>query len=576
MIPAGIGQVISKGPRWLHCIAAGLLLLSGRYPWNSAASAGSWRGYLCSGFFLCIVIAVLSGTLSRTKMRTSVRTGILMASTLALTLPYRWLGLDRLYYYADKPVWTDWKNVSGAPPELVWFPQALWAPPLIPGEALFFFLLAAVLLFFWWFAGTRQTRLSRATLLVGVGITILVVGEAWLHISLRSPLTYICHFEQPPSANYWYHSYLFANGKGAVNSDYAAVWRSMEEVFIGTPHLLNGMMRRRIFPSYIASQFTYFVNPFYVMIVMNSFLWIAAAWALRDYVRAHFSPLAGDVAALLTASGPGFIMFVAQPQTYVWGYGAVPLLIWSHWRLCGKQRLSTIGDYVLLGGLLSLALLTYDVMALLVYLVGYELWVHKSVRKIGVSIAIALCVYVLWGLLTSHLSTILLDDRNSKYIGISLANSLRALRSGPASFGGYELYGHFLPTFLWNLGYATFLLPLWFALLGLVALKRVDQVGLAALLVLPSVTNFAVLYFGQTELATWPRFTFIGYVAVYALCGVFLAEAGTLAGRYWKFGAAAIVLVAIAAHVILTNMDVFAHPWLYYFFFYQSATASHF
>ena len=256
---------------WAFYILLGLALLPGRYNWSLPTRSASWRGYLCSAFFFCILIPLISEALERSEVRAVVRNAFLAGVTLLFALPYYWLGVDRWFYRPNGPDWFDWKSFAQAP-KLVWFPKAIWEPPVIPGELLFFPLLTAALLCGAWFflrARRRMGRpISRSTVILGATVILLIVAETWMHISLRSPYSYITHFEQPKSANYWYHVMLFANGQGAVNGDYF-VFRALEKVFMGTPESFNGMLIRRPFPFYLSSQFSAFSNPYYVMLCLN-------------------------------------------------------------------------------------------------------------------------------------------------------------------------------------------------------------------------------------------------------------------------------------------------------------------
>ena len=563
---------------WPYWLVLSFLLLPGRYDWSGPNRAPSWRGLLCSAFFLCLIIPLLSSLLHRAGGLTAWCQPILGMVALLLSLPYRWVGLDRLYYHRDKPIWLGWKNPGLLPPKLLWFPQALSGPASIPGEKIFFFGLAGTILLAWGLyirVRIRRGRpLGQSTVIFGVALVALIVAETWLHISLRSPYTYICHFEQPPAANYWYHALLFSNGQGAVNADYF-VFRALEEVFLGTPQPLNGMLIRRPFPMYISSQFSYFFNPYYVMLVMNVLLWLAAALAVRDYVAAHVSTSAASIAALLTASAPGFIMYVAQPQTYLWGFGAVAIIVWAHWRLCGHPK-ATIRDYILFGGILALAFLTYDLFSLLVYLIAYDLLFSRRFQGIAVAAVIAMTVYVAFGVLTGPMNSITHDIKNSKYLGIALSNTFEVVRSFPLRLGTYSLYLQVVPNYIRNLSNTVFVFPLLLAAIGLFMIKRSGRLQLLGLLALPSIVNYAFLYLGQTELAVSPRFEFIGYLAVYIACGIALAAVAQWIGRYAPRVALLATIGAITLHILLTNADVFGFPWLYYMFYYQTAAPANF
>jgi hypothetical protein len=556
--------------------------MPGRYHWLASTRPASWRGFLCSAFFFCILVPLISEILERSEVRPMLRNAFLAGVTLFFSLPYYWLGLDRLFYRPYGPDWFNW-NAVGQTPKLVWFPGAIWEPPLIPGELLFFPLLATALLgVAWLFVRAKRQAgkpVSRSTALLGAAVILLIVAETWMHISLRSPYTYITHFEQPGSANYWYHVLLFASGKGAVNADYF-VFRALEQVFMGTPGPINGMLIRRPFPFYLSSQLSVFANPYYVMLALNVGIWIAAVLAAHEYVAAHFGRAQAIIAALLTASGPGFIMYVAQPQTYLWGYCAVILTIWAHWRICGSPH-ARRRDYLFFGGVLALALLTYDLLSLLLYLAGYELLFKRRRWPIAISVGLAIGIYVAFGLLTGPMTTFVHDNSNSKFIGLSVTNAMAALRSNPLGLQSYVLYGGLLRNYVWNLSNAVFVFPLAIAIAGLFCLNSAPKLKLVALLFLPSFASAAFLYLGQTPLAAWPRFTFIAYPAVYVLCGVALwTGARTFGSRWvglrWKYAATAVALCGAGLHIALVNADVFGHPWLYYLFYYEQLTPAHF
>jgi hypothetical protein len=563
--------------RWAFFVLVGLVLLLGRYDWSSQVRSASKRGFFCSAFFLCLLIPLISAIFERLRLRPVWHNTLLALVTLVLSLPYHWVGLEHWSFHQNRPDWFDWRT-SGQP-RIVWFPQAFWGPPQIPGESLFFALVAVGLFGVGWlYVRARRNDgrpVARSTVAFGTAVILLILAESWMHISLRSPYTYICHFERAPAENYWYQVLLFPNGQGAVNADYF-VFRGLEEVFMGTAHSINGMLIRRPFPFYVSSQFSYFINPYYVMLATNVVVWILAVLAVREYVAAHFDRGTAAVAALLTASGPGFIMYVAQPQTYLCGYCAVAFVIWAHWRICGTPN-ATVRDYALFGGLLALALFTYDLLVLLLYFGGYELLFKKSLRKISVSAGLAIAIYVAFGLLTSRMKSFVHDPRNINYLRLSVTNTISVLHTNPLSLKTYfNVLTGLLANYAWNLSNAFFVFPLLVALIGFFYVNSSARLKLVGLLFLPSFAGVVFLYLGQTYLATLPRFSYIGYPAVYILCGVALWTAARAVGSRWKNGAVAIVLCGVAAHIALTNVDVFGYPWLYYLFYYQSLVPAHF
>ncbi len=183
---------------WAFYIVAGLVLSFGRYTWSAQTRSASWRGWLCSGFFFCLIIPLLSECLTRCHARPVLRNTLLAATTLLVSLPYRWLGLDRWFYYPDnKPRWVYVWNLPH-PLKLVWFPQAFWGPPQIPRELLLFLFLTALLLggagFYWKTRLRAGMPLARSTVALGVSVIVLILVETAMHLSKHSPYTYICHF----------------------------------------------------------------------------------------------------------------------------------------------------------------------------------------------------------------------------------------------------------------------------------------------------------------------------------------------------------------------------------------------
>ena len=143
-------------------------------------------------------------------------------------------------------------------------------------------------------------------------------------------------------------------------------------------------------------------------------------------------------------------MYVAQPQTYLWGFAAVSLVVWSHWRLCSGER-STARDHFLFGGVLALALLTYDVFAVLAYLIAYTVITRRSVARVLLPIAGAVFCYILFGMLTAPMTSMVHDRANSKYLWISVNNAIAVLRANPISSTAYKVYAMAAPNYIANL-----------------------------------------------------------------------------------------------------------------------------
>jgi hypothetical protein len=161
------------------------------------------------------------------------------------------------------------------------------------------------------------------------------------------------------------------------------------------------------------------------------------------------------------------------------------------------------------------------------------------------------------------------DTNNIKDIGRSLTNALAILQTSPVAVKSYVLYTGLLPNYVLNLGNAVFVFPLLLAVFGLFSLNNSLNLKLVGLLFLPSLGSVIFLYLGQTYLSILPRFAFTAYPAVYILCGVALCGIARAVGARWRYAAMAVALVAVTAHVMLVNADVFGHPWLYYLFYYE-------
>jgi hypothetical protein len=567
-------------------ILLGLVLLPGRYNWSASGRSASWRGFLCSAFFFCILIPLISATLKRLDVGLLAQKALLVAITLFLSFPYSWLGLSR-WSHQNGPGWLDFKNI-GRTPEFIWFPRAIWEPLLVPHELLFFLSTTTALLcgacLYLRMRHIRGKPISKWVTLLGATAILLIVSETWMHLSLRSPYTYVPHFERPSAEGYWYHVALFRNGQGLVNADYFA-FHALEEIFMGTPEPINGMLIRRPFPFYLSSQFGSFINPYYVMLCSNILIWILAVLASNDYFAAHFGRAQGAIAAVFVASGPGFIMYAAQPQSYLWGYAAAILVVWAHWKVCGDPR-ANIRDYLYFGGVLSLALLTYDLLSLLPYLIGYELLFKKRLRAIIIACTLAIAVYVTFGLLVAPMTSLVHDDRNSKFIDISVANIISLFNSSPITLKNYVLYSSLLPEYVWSLSNSMFVFPLLIAAAGLFFVNSAPKLKLVGLLLLPSLASVAFLHLGQEYvepvhlgriyLSTLPRFAFVGYPAVYILVGVATWSIVRAARIRWGRPSVVIAIGVVVAHIALVNSDVFGHPWLYYFFYYQAPALGHF
>ena len=327
---------------WTASLLIGLILLWGRYDWRGALQASA-IGYACSAFFLVILLPVVhyTGRLLLRDGRGPVAITIVLG--FVLTLPYRWLGLDRFSINSSFPVTL--ATPGSRMQSFDWFPGAFHNLPAIPHEGPLFIGLAMLGVLAVLYLRQRHPE-SQRLIWAGLGLWVLILVETWLHLSLRSPLTYAGSLHGP---NAWPVYYLFPGERGAVNGDYP-VHRAIEALFLGLPgHLL---LARRAFYYYISSQASYFINPYYVGLVLNTTLWFAAVISAYGFMREIHGERVARITAVLVASGTGFIYYVAQPMSYMAGYALCIILIFLFERIVVGGAGST-WELILFGGALG-------------------------------------------------------------------------------------------------------------------------------------------------------------------------------------------------------------------------------
>jgi hypothetical protein len=338
---------------WFLSLIVALAVLSGRYDWSAQVAQYSLRGYLSSAYLLVVLIPTAYYTVRKlVPGQSKLALAAAMAIGIVCTLPYQWLGLSAWYYFRDRPTWWHLDMPGVATPEFDWLPGALQRLRSMPHEVLFFLSLGALGLGLALIcrrlvcAGEDARRVCQWRYLVLViGLFWLILLQTWLHLSVRSPYTYYLPFARPEWAaryDYWFAVYLFPDRQAAVNADYH-LFRALEEHFTGNPGDRNLMMLRRALPFYISSQFSYFVSPYYVFLVLNVVLWGLAAWSVYRFVSVLWHQRVAVYAAVLVASGSGFIYFVAQPMSYLAGYASIAIIIYVFESLLPKGPQQRIG-----------------------------------------------------------------------------------------------------------------------------------------------------------------------------------------------------------------------------------------
>jgi hypothetical protein len=540
----------------------GLLLLSGRFDWSAEGSLYSWRSYLASAYYFIFLIPTLFFGLKRGLNNSSTAGYITAAISLIFCFPYDWVGLAPYYFYRTHPLFFDW-NKGGLPlPETNWFPHAFLALPVIPGEALLFGSLFAlglggITLYF----RRRQPKAKRAWLIT-MGLFSVIVLQTWLHLSLRSPYTYIPHYERSESSHYWYHSYLFSNGQGAVNMDYA-VFRYAEDLFMGTPQLL-GPLLGRTFPMYLSSQFTLFFNAYYVWIMLNITIWFAGVGALYWLAHKILGKPAALFSAVLFASSQGIMVYVAQPKVYAFAISSISILLAIYVYLFETKK-AVIENGLLFGVIFGFFLLCYDAQPWIVTILAISYVRKYDFRSSVLGVVVGLAVYLGFIILGHQLPY--LTDRPA-LMGPDPVSSVMSLL---LSFDLLKIAGKVMHAVL-GFGGAmdhAFLFCLIPAVGGVFLVRGAARLFLLSL-VIPAVITYFLMDLADSFYIFFPRLVYSAYPAVYILGGVGLAGlSAKLRPHSMPFLGGLIAWSFLAIHTVYANLDVWGLPQIYNFWFYR-------
>ena len=573
-------QIIShlgSWPNWAKfsgITAAGLLLALGRYDWL-AHPGYAVRAWVLSGYFFLLLLA--GATLAAQALGLAGRGRfwpLLTSAALVLNLPYRWLGLGSWFYLEN--------HAGGYGFEKTFAPEwLLHGNPRIPWngtDALLLGLLGLAALG-WWLA--RRGTLARrdADLLWGLsgrGFFCLLLGfmtaEMWLHLSNRSPYTYISHYEQPEANHYVYAYNLLPDGRGAVNAD-AGYFLELEDLFQGHgagPHML---LVRRPFSFYLSSHLSYFIGGYHAFLILNLLFWFAAAAAMFHFARDLTGSAAVAVSAAgFVACGPGFIMYAAQPMAYLPGFAILALAVFLYHRLLQADRFASVATVTAAGILIGITFLTYDNFAWALFFLGYPLLMRASVLRAGASVLIGAAIYVGYLLLVFHIFSLPpADHQNDQYMGEAARHTLDLLRH-PASAKIRVMLGSYFGNYWSQVLQVNFYVPALLAVLGFCFTRSGFLIrAIALLLFLPSAAAFGVLYFGESFLASYSRFNYASYPAVVLLAALAIGRtAEYFAHRHHPRSAACLLALPFLACAVLANIDAFGLMQRLYFHFYFS------
>jgi len=577
---------------WAVVFSYLLVLLIGRYDWARDRRPYSLEGYLASAWLLLLLLPTVFYT-----MRVLVGRRAATATTAVLALicvfPYDWLGFPGTRFWSDIVAYSDWSNHANTPlPVITWFPAALWQGPVIPHETLVFTLLlaagAAPLL---WVSRGRPTRrwfAHHPAWAVAAVAFLLILLESWLHLSLRAPYSYAMHYaertpeqrawiipsttgrpqiriDQVPRPHGWWHIYLFPDYRGAVNRDY--IWsRAGEEVFHGVPPLRPSPIMRRLLTPYLASQFTYFFNPYYVYLLLNTAWWLAAVSAGFSLARRLTDIRTAVVFSLLIATGCGFIYFVNQPLSYLSGYAAEIVLIFLFDILLADQ--SNWRNVWLFGLIYGLGMLVSDLLPLAPLFLLYGLVRRVPLRRSLPAIAIAGCIYV------STLAFLIYVARAPNVLGnFDVLLHPRTDWAHMTLNRFYILCLEFLKRFAMDMFDGFLILPLLPAMLALPFLRQRTLALAIAAMMLPAFFTIAHLEFSGAMFQDWPlaalpRLAYNAYPAVYLLAAIGLVEGCARIFHNHPRLACGIPWVFLLIVFVLNNLDVFGVPATYYQFYF--------
>jgi hypothetical protein len=563
--------VLKHAGAWLVILGIGALLLRGRYDFGAPNTKNSYASAL---FFFVPTIVALHYVLRLSPLRRRVVHGLTAAAFVLFTLPHHWLGLDKLRADPKAQWWSD----VGTDPQLQFLP-AHFPAESFPHERLFFlglllvFAATAALVVARGLAASSSLRegLRRARAWIGAYAAVLLVS--FLHTGLRGGYTLNAFFAVAANKRNWYILYLFpATRQGAVSADFPYFW-DIDRYFQGVPAVPRTLVLRRPFLHYVASHVSAFVNPWYVYLVLNTLLWLAAAACVYALVRrvTGRQPLAVFAAALVCV-GNGFHYFVSQPKSYLAGYALVAVMLYTFDVLLASDRPWPWMRALLCGLALGLMACTYDAQPILLGLLVYAVFRRLNLLRALAVLAIAFVIPALWVRLQFNVLGLPLDRANS-YIAEDTMHNVAALVTDPKRGLIYSLVVHAFTVFAQNMAYDFMVAALVAAVLGFVLADAARDRWLGLILFVPAMVLDLVLVLGQVKWAIWyvaelPRLSYIAYPAVYL--GVALVLERVLGGgARWRV-AAAWALVAALGFWQSADIFGFLSPSIHFYFPEQS------
>ncbi|MFN0029651.1 MAG: hypothetical protein ACKV2O_21060 [Acidimicrobiales bacterium] len=545
------------------------VLLAGRFDWSGPNRRFAERGWALS-LYLCLIVVPVCYGLMRRSARPQWATKATIAVFVLLTVPYRWVGLDRLFYYEGRT--TPYFD----PPDDVPFPETAFLPgrwstfpydlPLFGAAALGTIGVTVFLCR----RRARQQRSGRRVALVGLG-TLAVLLQSFLHAGVRGPYAYMTHYQGSVRPDLWYTASHFRDGSGVVIGD-QPVFSAIEQYFHGVAVDPENLLIRRPAGFYMASQFSYFINSYYAWMLLNVLCWVAATAAGYGFVRRLSGERVAAIFAALVATGCGFAAFVGTSGMYLMGY-ATPLFALYLLEKILVDHKPGRRDFLLYAGAVSLCALTYDLTIVFPVLFAYGIARKVPWRSLLVSLVGAYALYRGFLFLYTYVLDLSVVNANAVQ-SVEAARRVKEVIRTPSEWPAAvaeALSAYAVMT--WRM---FFYVPVLLALGGLWRLRDRAQQVLVGGLILSTFATVAFLRVGDQLIGWMPRFTYAAYPAVYLLAAHTLhrmVEIGAqarsdppsgvvtaLARRSAPMLAGALMLTM----VLLTNIDSFGHPKLYY------------
>ncbi len=544
-------------------------LLAGRFDWSGPNRRFAARGWALS-VYLCLIVVPVCYGLMRRSVRPQWATPVAAAVLVALTVPYRWVGLDRHFYYEGRTI--PYYN----PPADVPFPETAFLPDrwsTFPHDIALFSLAglatvgATVVLCR---RRALQQRSGRALALGGVAVLAVLV-QSFLHSGVRGPYVYMTHYQGPVRPDLWYAVAHFRDGTGVAIAD-QSVFSAIEQYFHGVAVDPNNMLIRRPAGFYFVSQLSYFINSYYAWMLLNVLCWVGATAAGYGFVRRLSGERVAIIFAALVATGCGFAAFVGTPGMYLMGYAA-PLFAWYLLEKILIDRQPGQWDYALYAGSLSLCALTYDLTVIFPVLAAYGITRKVPWRPLLASLVGAYALYRGFLVVHNNLLGLGVVDTNAVQ-SVEAAKRVMAVVRTPSEWPAAvaEAVSSYA-VMTWRM---FFYVPVPLALAGLWWLRDRSQRVLVGGLILSTFATVAFLRIGDQLIGWMPRFTYAAYPAVYLLAAHTLHQMLEM-GRRAKLEPSRAGLGAVARRsvpmvgrallitvALLSNIDSFGHPKLYY------------